>query len=117
LRSLFDIYLREVMPRKTPAKQDHDRRTAAMLLRAWGEGRRPETLGLRDWQRFIVELRSGRLRPEGSVRRVRPVGDRQIGYDLKFALAVFNWAVLAGDGNGGALLERNPLKGFPCRST
>jgi len=113
LKSLFDIYLREVTPEKTPAKQEHDRRTAALLLRAWGEIRRPETLGLRDWNRFIVERRSGRLRPEGSTRRVRTVGDRQIGYDLKFALAVFNWAVLAGDGNGGALLERNPLKGFP----
>ena len=26
---------------------------------------------------------------------------------------MFNWAVLAGDGNGSALLDRNPLKGFP----
>ena len=113
LQELFDIYLREVTPGKTLGKREHDRRTAALLLRAWGRERRPETLGLRDWQRFIVERRSGRLRPEGRVRRVRTVGDRQIGYDLKFAIAVFNWAMLAGDGNGGSLLEHNPLKGFP----
>jgi integrase len=34
-------------------------------------------------------------------------------YDLKFMLAVLNWGTTVGDGRGGALLERNPFKGFP----
>ena len=37
-------------------------------------------------------------------------------YDLKFLLAVLNWATVAGDGEGGVLLERNPLKGLPSRA-
>lgn len=39
----------------------------------------------------------------GTVRPDPAVGNRQIGCDLTFALAVFNWAVLAGKDNGGAL--------------
>lgn len=39
--------------------------------------------------------------------------DRAIAHDLKFLLSVLNWATLAGDGKGGFLLERNPLKGLP----
>ena len=31
-----------------------------------------------------------------------------IEYDLKFLLAVLNWATVAGDARGGVLLERNP---------
>jgi hypothetical protein len=42
------------------------------------------------------------------VRKRRRVGDRVIAYDLKWLLAVFNWATVAGNGQGGALLERNP---------
>ena len=32
--------------------------------------------------------------------------------DLRYLLAVLNWATLAGDGRGGVLLERNPCKGY-----
>jgi len=35
------------------------------------------------------------------------VGERQIAYDLKFMVAVLNWALGAGE-NGGAYLETNP---------
>jgi integrase len=43
----------------------------------------------------------------------RTVRNRVIAHDLKFLLAVLNWATLAGDGKGGFLLDRNPLKGLP----
>lgn len=33
--------------------------------------------------------------------------------DLRFILAVFNWATMTGDGSGGVLLDRNPFRGFP----
>ncbi|MFZ5625225.1 MAG: tyrosine-type recombinase/integrase [Gemmatimonadota bacterium] len=116
LQQLFDIYLREVTPSKAAGTQHHDRTAAALLLRTWGRQRPPLTLGLRDWQQFIADRRSGRLapeRPKGVRRKRKGVGNRQIAYDLKFAVAVFNWATMAGDGEGGVLLERNPCKGFP----
>jgi len=118
LQALFDIYVREVTPTKSRGKQLHDRAAAGQLLSAWGKDRDPLTLGLRDWQRFIADRRSGRLAPKGwkGKRKRKGVGDRQITYDLKFARAVFNWAILAGDGEGGALLERNPCTGFPLPS-
>src|SRR5690348_12087396 len=55
LRELFDIYLREVTPTKGPGTQQHDHAAAALFLAAWGAGRTPETLGLREWQRFIAD--------------------------------------------------------------
>ena len=36
-----------------------------------------------------------------------------IAQNLKTVAAVLNWATMAGDGEGGYLLERNPLKRFP----
>jgi integrase len=36
-----------------------------------------------------------------------------IAYDLAFLRAVLNWATMGGDGDGGYLLEKNPLKGLP----
>jgi len=53
---------------------------------------------------------SGRLKPVGS-RRPR-VGPRQVAYDLKFLLAVLNWATLSRGYGGEPLLGRNPLKGL-----
>jgi len=34
-------------------------------------------------------------------------------HDLKLLTAVLNWATQAGDGRGGFLLERNPVRGLP----
>lgn len=112
LGKLFDNYLREVTPTKGDGKQRHDRRTAELFLRCFGPGRKPRTLSLRDWNRFIEQRKSGALRPLGSALP-RPIGPQQIRYDLQWLLAVFNWGVLAGDGLGGTLLNRNPLKGLP----
>ena len=47
----------------------------------------PATLSQRDWDRFIRERRAGRVGASGS-----PVSDRTIEYDLKFLIAVLNWA-------------------------
>lgn len=112
LQQLFDIYEREVTPEKSEGKQKHDRRCAKMFLGFFGRTRRAETLNRRDWDRFIRERRSGRVAPE---RRKKSGGvrDRQIAYDLSWLRAVLNWATLAGDGEGGVLLERNPLRGLP----
>lgn len=42
----------------------------------------------------------------------KTVGSRVIAYDLKWLLAVLNWATLAGNDRGGMLLDRNSLRGL-----
>jgi integrase len=111
LHELFDIYGREVTLEKGERQQEHDRMCSEMFGRFFGPGRKANTLNLRDWDRFIRERRSGRIRP-GKKRKATKVGDRTIARDLKWLLAALNWATLAGDGHGGFLLERNPLKGL-----
>jgi integrase len=76
-----------------------------MFLKFLGANRKARTLSRRDWDRFINERRSGVVG--------RAVGNRMIAYDLKWLLSVLNWAALAGDGRGGMLLDRNPLRGLP----
>jgi integrase len=122
LASLFDMYLRDKTPDKGERKQHHDKACADMFLRFFGSDREPRTLARQDWDRFIRERRDGRIapnlrksnrgkRPKG--KTLRKVGGRAIEYDLKFILAVLNWAMVAGDGHGNVLLDRNPFKGFP----
>lgn len=41
------------------------------------------------------------------------MGPRQVEYDLRFLVAVLNWATQAANDEGVPLLERNPLKGLP----
>ena len=107
LGGLFDIYGEEVTPTKGEHTRQHDRTTMAMFLRFFGRNRDPATLSQRDWDRFIRERRAGRIGPSG-----RPVSDRTVEYDLKFLIAVLNWAARSRDERGRLLLDRNPLKGF-----
>ncbi len=111
LLELFDIYSGEVTPRKTPGKQGHDRSCVEMLSRFLGRSRQAKSLSRRDWDAFIEARRKGTIAP-AQARVPGGVGDRQIGYDLKFLLSVLTWATQAGDGHGGTLLERNPLRGL-----
>ena len=111
LVTLFDMYLREVTPGKSKSTQQHDHTCADLFLRAFGRDREPHTLNLRDWSWFIRQRRDGVLRPH-RVTVKRTVRNRVIAHDLKFLLAVLNWAALAGDGKGKFLLDRNPLKGL-----
>ena len=112
LAELFDIYVREVTPTKSERSRKHDRQCADMFLRFFGRQPDAVALNLRDWDRFIQERRSGRIRPAGR-HTSTGVRNRTIARDLKWLLAVLNWATRAGDGQGGVLLERNPLKGLP----
>jgi integrase len=110
LKTLFDNYVGEVSRRtKGPSKIAHDERTARMLTGFFGANRKASSLNIRDWDNFIVARRKGTIGP--SSKRLRPVRDRQIEYDLKFLLAVLNWATKAQAG-GEPLLERNPLRGL-----
>ena len=107
LETLFDIYGEEVTPTKGRQSRRHDRAAMRMFLGFFGRDRSPATLSQRDWDRFIRERRAGRVGPSG-----RPVSDRTIERDLKFLLAVLNWAVKSRDERGELLLGSNPLKGL-----
>ena len=111
LQMLFDNYLREVTPQKGKNKQQHDRRAARMFLGLYGVARRAHTLNRRDWDAFIAWRRRGGDGRAGKVHGAA-VRNRIIAYDLKFLLAVLNWATVARE-SGAVLLERNPLKGLP----
>ena len=107
LARLFDIYGDEVTPRKGKGSQRHDRVATRMFLKCFGRDRRPATLSQRDWDRFIRARRSGKVGPSR-----KPVSDRTIEYDLRFLLAVLNWAAKSRDEEGRLLLESNPLRGL-----
>ncbi|MCY3943453.1 MAG: tyrosine-type recombinase/integrase [Gemmatimonadetes bacterium] len=107
LEGLFDIYRDEVTPTKSERAQRYDRRTMEMFLPFFGRHRKPATLSQRDWDRFIRARRAGRVG-----RSRRPVSDRTIEYDLKFLLAILNWAAKSRDEEGRLLLDFNPLRGL-----
>ena len=107
LDKLFEIYGEEVTPTKGRYSRGHDRAATRMFLRFFGRNRDPATLSQRDWDRFIRERRAGRIGPSG-----RPVSDRMVQCDLKFLIAVLNWAARSRDERGRPLLESNPLKGL-----
>ena len=107
LKTLFDIYGDEVTPTKGEESQRHDEAAMKMFLRFFGKDRVPATLSQRDWDRFIRERRSGKVGPSGG-----PVSDRTVEYDLKFLLAVLNWAAKSRDDEGEFLLQSNPLRGL-----
>ncbi len=107
LETLFDIYGEEVTPIKGGQSRAHDRAAMHMFLRLFGRNRNPATLSQRDWDRFIRERRAGRIGPSG-----RPVSDRTVEHDLKFLIAVLNWAARSKDERGRLLLDGNPLKGL-----
>ena len=107
LGTLFDIYREEVTPTKAESSQRSDRAATRTFLQFFGPDRKPSTLSQRDWDRFIRARRAGKVGASG-----KPVSDRTIEHDLKFLIAVFNWATRSKDERGRLLLDRNPLKGL-----
>ncbi len=107
LGRLLEIYGEEVTPTKAETSQRSDRAAARMFLQFFGRDRKPSTLSQRDWDRFIRTRRAGKVGPSG-----KPVSDRTLEHDLKFLIAVFNWAARSKDERGCLLLDRNPLKGL-----
>ncbi len=107
LERLFDIYGEEVTPSKAKRTRKHDRVAMRMFLDFLGPHRRPGTLSRRDWDRFIRERRVGKVGPSG-----KPVSNRMVECDLRFLIAVLNWAARSRDERGRLLLDRNPLKGL-----
>jgi len=112
ISDLLALYGKEVTPNKGESKAEHDGR-ATRVWRAFFNAqaeterrstRQPDTLDRTDWDRFCTWRREGMI-PGWT----RGVGDRQVEYDLKFMLAVLNWA--SGHKlNGRTVLETNPWK-------
>ena len=103
LSRLFDMYEREVTPKKSASAQAHDRRTFVLFLEACGANRRPETLNVRDWSSYIMRRRSGELSPASrkpARGKAAPVRARIIEQDCKLLLAALNWAERARDDRG-----------------
>ena len=107
LEGLFEIYGEEVTPTKAKRTRERDRVAMRMFLDFLGPHRRPETLSQRDWDRFIRERRAGRVGPSG-----KPVSNRMIECDLRFLVAILNWASRSRDEQGRLLLGSNPLRGL-----
>ena len=107
LAALFAVYGEEVTPTKSPQSRAYDRATMRMFVGLFGKDRDPGTLSKRDWDRFIRDRRSGRVGRSG-----KPVADRTVQRDLKFLLAVLNWAAQSRGEGGEWLLESNPLRGL-----
>ncbi len=107
LEKLFDIYGEEVTPTKGEHTQRHDKIAMRMFLRFFGKDRDPATLSQRDWDRFIRARRTGKVGPSG-----KPVSDRTVECDLRFLIAVLNWAAKSRDEQGRLLLDSNPLRGL-----
>ena len=107
LERLFEIYGEEVTPTKSERSRRYDRVAMKMFLKFFGRSRMPATLSQRDWDRFIRARRMGTVGPSG-----RPVSDRTIEYDLRFLLAILNWAAKSRDEEGKLLLESNPFRGL-----
>jgi integrase len=107
LERLFDIYGEEVTPTKSRRSRSYDRAAMEMFLGCFGRDRKPATLSRRDWDRFIRARRAGRIGPSGE-----PVSDRTVERDLRFLLAILNWAARSRDREGRLLLRSNPLKGL-----
>ncbi len=107
LGRLFEIYGEEVTPTKGEHTQRHDEIAMRMFLGFFGKDRDPATLSQRDWDRFIRARRLGRVGPSG-----KPVSDRAVECDLRFLIAVLNWAAKSRDEQGRLLLDSNPLRGL-----
>jgi integrase len=110
LGELFDIYLVEVTPRKGDRQRRYEQAASEMFMRYFGRTCKTSALNIRDWERFISDRNHGRVGPASG--RKCSVGNRTIQMDLSFLRCVLTWATRAGDGHGGILLDRDPLRGL-----
>ncbi len=110
LGKLFDIYLGEVTPRKGDRQRRYEQAASEMFIRYFGPTCTASSLSIRDWERFISDRSQGRVGPASG--RKHSVGKRTVQMDLSFLRCVLTWATRAGDGHGGILLDRDPLRGL-----
>jgi len=110
LGRLFEMYLGEVTPKNSERHQKYARSAARMFGEYFGTDPLAVTLSWRDFDKFST-ARAGGIFGSGS-GPWKPVKPRTVQMDLSFLSSVLNWATTAGDGHGGFLLDRNPMKGY-----
>jgi integrase len=110
LGRLFEMYLGEVTPKNSKGHRRYARSAARMFGEYFGPNRLADTFSWRDFDRFSA-ARAGGTIASGS-GAFKPVQPRTVQMDLSFLSSVLNWATTAGDGRGGFLLDRNPMKGY-----
>jgi hypothetical protein len=115
LRQLLNRYLKEVTPSKKESKQLRDPRSVRVFLaylqdranageKERGPERHPSTLDSKDWNGFVAARAAGTI--TGWKRQCR---NNQIRDDLKFLVAVLNWASAA-DETEPHFLQLNPWR-------
>jgi integrase len=115
LRQLLNRYLKEVTPSKKESKQLRDPRSVRVFLaylqdranageKERGPERHPSTLDKQDWNGFVQARAAGKI--TGWNRQCR---NGQIRDDLKFLVAVLNWASAA-DETEPHFLQLNPWR-------
>ena len=106
MRALFDSYLREVTPTRTPKRQAEHQRWAGWIVQGVGPQRQVGSLTHRDVRRYVAhrqQLGDQRTAP-GS--HGRPIGARGLRQQLQFWRQVTTWGI------GEGLCSTNPLEGF-----
>lgn len=115
LRQLINLYSKEVTPGKKESKRKHDLRAARVFLAYFqaradaGEPRRgpdrlPATLDKQDWYGFIAARQAGTI-PGWE----RPCRNNQVVLDMRWIIAVLNWAAGA-DEDQPQYLAQNPWR-------
>jgi integrase len=115
LARLFAKYDQEEITRQRPRHQKASRRRVELFTRFLGPKKDPAKITLSEWNRFIDHRRSGEIDARG--QRVdedkrEPVRDRSIEADLRFLIAVLNWATKWQDREGRYLMRENPVRGY-----
>ena len=111
-------YLQEVTPTKSKSKQGHDCRASRLWMSFFdsqpeaerSSEREAASLDRIDWDRFISQRTSGEI--PGWPNRVK---NQQVSYDLKFMIAVLNWAT-GQKSQGQSLLVTSPWRAEVRRS-
>jgi len=117
LARLFALYETHRTPQKSATEQKEDRRRTELWTRHLGSDKDPMRISGREWENLIQGRSTGEIGPRGELisdpRDRRAVGPRTIERELRFLLAVFNWATRWRGDRGAYLLRENPARGFP----
>lgn len=117
LSRLFALYRKHRSPQKGERERKADARRVEMWTRVLGPEKNPREITRAEWERFIGRRSAGEIdargRPEGHPdHKGREVGARTVERDLRFLLAVLNWAA-DWRTEEGYLLPENPCRGYP----
>jgi integrase len=112
---LFALYLERRTPQKTARTQADDHRRVEAFTRFLHRDQEVTRITRARWEEFIALRRSGAIDARGNVvskEDRHPVRDRVLEADLRWLLAVLNWATTWQDSAGRYLLVANPARGF-----